>query len=145
MIKYIGELAICIAFGLLTLSGCTGADQPATNNTTTTTNRSTPTTGNGNSTTPTTSTTTNNSNTTTASGNRTGVADCDDFLERYEACLQSNVPEAQRAALRTSVDSMRTSWRSAAQTPQGRAGLEQACRQARDAARQQMTAYNCSF
>lgn len=141
-------LVICVSLGFLALlGGCTTAnDQPATNNTRTANTATTNTaTTNTSTTTTTTTTTTNGNTTTTASGNRVGVTECDDYLDHYEACLQRNVPESARAALRASLDTQRNAWRSTAATPQGRASLAQACTQAKEMARQQMTAYNCSW
>lgn len=83
--------------------------------------------------------------TTTSAGDKIGVAECDDFIAKYEACVNSNVPEAMRATVRAQLDTMRTSWRQAAANPQGRAGLAAGCKAAHDQARTSMSAYNCSW
>ncbi len=140
-------LAIGMVFGLLLLSACSPAGNT---NTTNTANRAT----NGNTATVTTNTaTTAPANTsaspastgTTGTGTTIGVAECDNYLEKYEACLRDRVPETVRATFRSSIETQRTSWRNAASTPEGRAGLAQACRAATDAARQSMAAYNCQW
>ena len=139
-------LAVGMVFGLLLLSACSPA---ANTNTTNTTNRAT----NGNTATVTNTATTAPANTsaspastgTTGTGTTIGVAECDNYLEKYEACLRDRVPETVRATFRSSIEQQRNSWRSAAATPEGRAGLAQACRAATDAARQSMAAYNCQW
>src|SRR5919112_816764 len=83
--------------------------------------------------------------TATASGDSVGVAECDQYLAAYESCLKDKVPAAARDMLKSSFESTRASWRQAAATPEGRAGLATACKTARDAARQSMAAYGCQF
>jgi DNA-binding FadR family transcriptional regulator len=74
-----------------------------------------------------------------------GVAECDQYLAAYEACLNDKVPEAARATMKASFEQTRNAWRQAAATAEGRAGLASACKTARDAARQAMTSYGCNF
>jgi len=81
----------------------------------------------------------------TASGDTVGVAECDSYLAAYESCLKDKVPAAARDMLKSSFESTRASWRQAASTPEGRAGLANACKTARDTARQAMAAYGCQF
>jgi len=79
-----------------------------------------------------------------ASGDVVGVAECDDYLTKYEACLTGQVPESARAALQQSLDATRAGWKQAAASPGGRDGLKSACEQMITAARQSMQAYGCS-
>ena len=74
-----------------------------------------------------------------------GVPECDEYITKYEACINEHVPEAQRAQLRAVFENTRRAWRDAAQTPQGRAGLAQGCKAALDAAKQQTAAYGCRW
>lgn len=94
-----------------------------------------------------TSNTTSTSNTanssTTASADKLGIPECDDYIEKYEACINSKVPEAQRAALNSSFETMRKSWKAAAANPQAKAALASGCKQAHDSAKQAMSAYSC--
>ncbi|MDQ3803484.1 MAG: hypothetical protein M3416_06595 [Acidobacteriota bacterium] len=85
------------------------------------------------------------SSTSPAGGDKIGVPECDDYIAKYEACVNSKVPEAMRATVRAQLDTARTSWRQLAGTAQGRAGLAQACKAAHDAAKQSMSSYGCSF
>jgi len=80
-----------------------------------------------------------------STGDSIGVAECDQYLAAYESCLKDKVPAAAREMMKTSFDSTRASWRQAAATPEGRAGLANACKAARDAARQSMGSYGCQF
>jgi hypothetical protein len=143
-------LCLCAAFALI-LSACAAPDNANTSVTT----------GNGNTTTTSTTTTTTTApspaattSTATASpaaspaapaGDKTGVEECDDYLAKYEACVNSKVPEAARATMKSSFEQTRAAWRKAAATPQGKAGLAQACKAARDAAKTSMAAYGCTF
>lgn len=78
------------------------------------------------------------------SGDAIGVPECDEYITKYQACVSGKVPEAARASLAQSIDSMRTAWKSAASTSEGKAGLASACKQAREAAMGAMGAYGCT-
>lgn len=90
---------------------------------------------------------TNNSGTvaTAPSGEQIGVPECDSFLNAYESCIATKVPEAQRAQFQTIMTNWRTEWKKLAGDPQTRAGLVTACKTHLENARTQMKAYNCTF
>ena len=81
----------------------------------------------------------------TASGDKIGVAECDEFIQKYEACVNSKVPETARSMVKANLDTMRNAWKKAAETPQGKAGLAQGCKQALEQARTTMGSYGCSW
>lgn len=74
-----------------------------------------------------------------------GVPECDEYMSKYMACIDSKVPEAQRGMLRQSLDQAKAAWKQAAATPEGRQGLATGCKAATDAAKQAMQAYGCSW
>ena len=74
-----------------------------------------------------------------------GVAECDDYMAKYVACIDSKVPEAARTAMRQSLDQTKAQWKQAASTPEGKNGLAMACKQMTETAKASMTAYGCSF
>jgi hypothetical protein len=82
---------------------------------------------------------------TTGVSAQTGVASCDDFLKKYEACLASKVPAAQRATFQTQFDQTKKAWSDLAKNPSTKAGLEGACKQMSDQMKAAMTAYGCTF
>ncbi len=126
-------LALSLCAGLL-LVACGGAGSDNTANAGNTNNR--------NAATP---AATGTTTTTSSTGDKIGVAECDDFIAKYESCVNSKVPEAARATVKAQLDAMRTSWRQAAATPQGKAGLAQGCKMAHDQARASMSAYQCTW
>ena len=81
----------------------------------------------------------------TASGDKIGVAECDEFIQKYEACINSKVPETARSMVKANLDSMRNAWKQAAATPQGKAGLATGCKQALEQAKTTMGSYGCSW
>jgi hypothetical protein len=133
-------LMLCLAFGLL-LVACGGSD--SSSNTSNTTNTTTA--NKGGSSNTTTTTTTNTTSSTSASGDKLGIPECDEYIAKYEACINSKVPEAQRAQVKTTLDQSRAAWRTAASTPQGKASLAGICKQAMDTARTSMKSYGCDF
>ena len=129
-------LSVCCA---LLFAACGGSD--SSNNT------SNATSGNKTASTSTPTTTTPASTPATtapAGGDSVGVAECDDYLTKYEACL-SKVPEAARAQYQQAFAQVRKSWRDLAATPQGKASLAQACKMATDQAKTSMKTYGCNF
>src|SRR5687767_12672335 len=61
--------------------------------------------------------------TTASTGDKIGVPECDDYLDKYEACISSKVPEAARAQYETTLAQTRKSWRDLAANPQTKASL----------------------
>ena len=145
MRAFVLTLAACAACAVLVACGA-----PADNTTTTTNTKTTTTNASGNTTTTTTTTTnttnaaaTNASTTTTAAA--IGVAECDEYINKYEACVKSKVPENMRATVQTSLDASRKAWRDAAANPTTKASLPGLCKTAMDTARTSMKAYGCDF
>jgi hypothetical protein len=79
-----------------------------------------------------------------ATADSVGIAECDDYLNKYQACVQSKVPEAARATLIQSLDQTRAAWRTTLAAPGGKDSLAAACKQMRDATRASMSAYGCT-
>jgi hypothetical protein len=78
------------------------------------------------------------------SGAEFGVAECDDYLKKYMACIDKLAPAAQGAA-RQAVEQSRTAWKQAAATEQGKAALASTCKAASDAAAPGMRAQGCTW
>jgi hypothetical protein len=97
--------------------------------------------GNKNTSTTTTTTTTSS---TTSSGEKIGIAECDDLITKYEACV-SKVPEAQRAQYESTLKQWRDTWRELAKNPMTKGTLAAACKAAADQAKTSMKSYNCNF
>lgn len=74
-----------------------------------------------------------------------GVPECDEYIDKYVACIDSKVPEAGRAMVRQGLDQTKAQWKQAASTPEGKAGLATGCKAAMDAAKAAMAAYGCTF
>jgi len=81
---------------------------------------------------------------TTAHAQSTGIAACDDFLTKYDACIVSKVPEAQRAIYKTQIDQTRKAWIDLAKNS-AKSTMEITCKQTLDATKASLTAYGCTF
>ena len=128
------SLLACVVFAIV-LVGCS-TSEPA-NNAGTTTNANKAATAN----TPATTTPAS----TTAAVDKIGVAECDEFIANYDACVSSKVPEVARAQYKTAIEQWRTSWKKLAENPQTKATLAAACKQSAEQARTSMKSYNCTF
>jgi hypothetical protein len=144
--RFFVSLALSVSCALL-LIGCGGSETPTTNSSNaTSTNKTATTTTTTTTSTPATTTSTPASTTsTTASGDKVGVPECDDFITKYEACISDKVPAAARAQFDASLKQWRDSWRQAASTPQGKAGLAQGCKMIAEQSKQSMKPYGCDF
>lgn len=82
---------------------------------------------------------------TASTGDKIGVPECDDYLDKYENCVSSKVPEAARAQYQATLAQTRKSWRDLAANPQTKASLAQACKTATESARATMKSIGCEF
>lgn len=78
-------------------------------------------------------------------GDSIGVPECDEYIAKYEACVDKHVPENMKATMKTTFDQSRKAWKAAAATPQGKTTLGTTCKQAMETAKQSMAAYKCDF
>ena len=124
-------LVLCVLCAAI-LIGCskteTGNTNTASNNSNKGTTMSTPSTGG-----------------TTASGEKIGIAECDDFIAKYEACVSGKVPEAARASYQTALKQWRESWKKLADNPQTKGTLAAACKQAREQQETALKSYGCTW
>jgi hypothetical protein len=74
-----------------------------------------------------------------------GIAACDDFLKKYETCVTSKVPAAQRTTFQGQFDQMRKAWSDAAKNPSAKASLEGACKQSAEQVKAAMSGFGCTF
>ncbi len=129
-------LSLCCA---LLLAACSGTETTTNTNTTTNVNKTTTTSPSSNTSTTTTTTTT------TSSTEKIGIADCDDFIAKYETCINAKVPEAQRAQFKSGLEAWRKQWRDLAGNPQTKASLAAACKTAAEQTKASMKSFGCEF
>lgn len=82
---------------------------------------------------------------TALSAQTTGIATCDDFLKKYEACVASKVPEAQKAVFQSTLEQMRKAWSDAAKNASAKATLESACKQSMEQTKAALSGFGCTF
>jgi len=75
---------------------------------------------------------------------KVGIAACDDFLAKYEACV-AKMPAASQQGVKDSIVQMRAAWKAAASDPSSKAALEASCKGSADSMNQSMQAYGCKF
>ncbi len=105
-------LVFCVAIALA-VAACTSQTNSNNHNSTA---ANTATTSN----TPTSTTTPASSTTATA---KIGIAECDEFIEKYSACVSKRVPQAARAQYQTTMAQWTKTWRDFAANPQTKASL----------------------
>jgi len=74
-----------------------------------------------------------------------GIPECDEYITKYEACLNDHVPAASKAQMQAVFDQARASWKTAAANAESRPGLARACKQTMDAAKAATTFYGCKW
>ena len=127
--------------GVFFLANCGGG--ATTGNNTTTANAP------KNTTTTTTNTTTTTTETKTEpdSADSVGVAECDEYIKKYEACLTKIAKDAPQAqpGLKTAFEQQRNAFKQSAANPQAKATLASTCKQAIESAKTSMSAYKCEW
>lgn len=88
---------------------------------------------------------TSTSGTSTSAGDKIGVAECDDFIAKYEACVSGKVPEVARAQYASAIKQWKDSWKKLAENPQTKGTLAAACKQAREQQEAALKTYGCSW
>jgi hypothetical protein len=135
-IKSFIAVAAALCFAIVSF-GCGGA---ATNTSNTTANKSSNSTTVTNSSSTTTTAPANASAANTSASNTeaknetasavTGVPECDEYIQKYEACLTTIAAKAPQAepGLKTAFEAQRNGFKAAASTPQGKAALAGQCK-----------------
>src|SRR5262245_58947870 len=75
----------------------------------------------------------------------TVIAACDEFLTKYDACVTSKLPEAQRATYKAQLDQTRKTWVDMSKNPATKSTMEATCKQTMDAMKTALQGYGCSF
>ena len=88
---------------------------------------------------------TNRNASVTISGEPIGIPECDNFLNAYETCISTKVPEVGRPKFQATMTAWRTEWKRLAADPQTRTDLINACKAHHENARNQMKGYGCTF
>lgn len=79
------------------------------------------------------------------SGDKVNVAECDEYLAKYEACAKAKVPEPGRGAMLSSINQLRQSWITIAVNPETRTNLAAECKQTSERSKQDLKAYACAW
>ena len=124
-------LIFCVLCAAI-LIGCSTTETSNSNTSTENTNKATITAS-----TPATTTTT------ASTGDKIGVAECDDFIAKYEACTDK-VPEMARAQYKSAITQWRDSWKKLAENPQTKGTLAAACKQAAEQQAAAWKMYGCA-
>lgn len=84
-------------------------------------------------------------NATPVNREKVGIAECDDFIAKYETCISSQVPEAQKRQHQENIDALRSSWRQLAVSTGAKETLVLMCKRQVAQARESMKDFNCQF
>jgi hypothetical protein len=77
-------------------------------------------------------------------GDKIGVAECDEYLAKYEACA-NKVPEPGRGAMIASIKQLKNSWITIAVNPETRTSLVAECKKNQEETKQNMSTYACAW
>jgi len=77
-------------------------------------------------------------------GDKIGIPECDEYIEKYTKCITEKVPEAARQQMKDAMDQSTKAWKEAAAGP-AKDGLATACKAALDAAKQATASMGCEW
>jgi len=120
------------------LAGCGGGSQPVDNKAPNTAKNDAPKTDAAKTDAP---------KTDVAAGDKVGVAECDEYIEKYEACLTSIADKYPQVHpnLKSAFEAQRKGFKDAAANPQSKATLASTCKQAIETAKTATSAYACKW
>jgi len=84
---------------------------------------------------------------TAPAGDSVGVAECDEYIKKYEACLTkiaAKNPQLE-GPYKTAFETARQGYKAAAATPQGKAALASTCKTALDNAKSSLSQFACEW
>ena len=81
--------------------------------------------------------------TTASAGGDVGVAECDEYIKKYESCTPK-VPEIAREQYKSALAQTRASWKQLAENPNTRSTLAAACKQALEQQAAAWKMYGCA-
>ena len=67
------------------------------------------------------------------------------LLKKYEACVTSKIPAAQKTTFQAQLDQMRKAWSDAAKNADAKATLESICKQSAEQMKAAMSGFGCTF
>jgi hypothetical protein len=67
-----------------------------------------------------------------ASGGAIGVAECDEYITKYSACI-AKMPAAAKTTAEAGFKTQQDAWKASATTPEGKAALKAGCKATLDA------------
>jgi hypothetical protein len=127
-------LVMCCCLGALLLFACAKPESS--------TNKEAPPTNSSASSSP---APTKSATTTASTGEKIGVAECDDFITAYENCVTGKVPEAARVQYQAGIATWRTQWKKLAENPQTKPTLVTMCKTQLETSRTAMKSFGCTF
>ena len=74
-----------------------------------------------------------------------GIPVCDEFLAKYEICVNTKIPAAYQATFKAQWEQLRQSWIATAKDPNTRPAMEAACKQTLEQLKGSLLPYGCSF
>lgn len=80
-----------------------------------------------------------------ADDNVIGIIQCDEYLTKVSACVRDKAPADQRDALNAETRQLFVTWKEAADHPQHRATLPQACAVNLELAKEEFAPFGCSM
>ena len=74
-----------------------------------------------------------------------GIAACDDFIVKYDACISGKVPAAHQAAFKSQIEQLKKTWTELAKDSNTKPALEATCKQSAEQMKAGLQSYGCSF
>src|SRR5262245_30872946 len=75
----------------------------------------------------------------------TGIPVCDDFIARYETCIETRIPDNARAQFTETLTQWRLQLKSLAADPSNQLTLTGVCNQMIEQSRATLAPYDCTF
>jgi hypothetical protein len=77
-------------------------------------------------------------------GDKIGIPECDEYIEKYSKCIADKVPEQVRAQMNEAMTASTKAWKEAANGP-AKEGLAASCKTALEAAKTATASFGCTW
>ena len=79
-----------------------------------------------------------------SSSEKIGIAECDDFIAKYNACISDHVPAAKKAEYKENIDAFARTWKQL-MANSDKSTVAAACKRHSEMARENMKSFGCEF
>jgi hypothetical protein len=88
---------------------------------------------------------TSSSSSSASSADSTGIPECDEYLTKYQQCVDDKVPAAAQPGMTEGIKKMRETYKQAGANPVTKTAMAEGCKKAMETTKTALTQYGCTW